>query len=161
MTSELITADMRKIVTRTLTNGIVVKHDGCTMLARAYTWRAAFTHLVEDHIVPENAERWCTLKCFAQFLHGRASPSNMLDARDRIVPLAGELRRKGELLVIDYGGPGGAKSAMRLFVADDDPAVVESQIVKMEQMGDMAVERAAIARRIVRLKQQFKNSRGN
>lgn len=158
MNNDIIIADLEEKVDSLKTSGAVMVRQDRSILVGAYRWEAAVAHLIADHIRKPRRNQWCTLECFARFLFGTAHASNMDKARQRITPLSQALLRDGHFLIIDYGGPNGAKSAMRILLPDDDIELVQPQIDRMVQMRDSTSERAELALSIIRSRRGLRDS---
>lgn len=148
MTNELVSGGLESVLAEVRVNGSVIvdAKTNRTILVRPYHWQAGLYHLIHDHVrQPERHGEWCTVECFARFVDKTATAAHIEDARPRIAALHKELLDAQEFLVIDYSGPGGAKSAMRLLLPNDDSEVTAVQIRRMLKMRDTSEERAKAA----------------
>ncbi|MEW6746119.1 MAG: hypothetical protein AB1486_25540 [Planctomycetota bacterium] len=152
---KLVNPRLIAIASSSVEKGQVLMCNNESVLARAYTWHAGMAHLASDHMSLDSRREWCTLECFARFRFGSATQRNMEMARESIRPLATELARHGELLLIDYNGPNGAKCAMRIMGPEEDAAAAQPLLERMVKMRDTTVERVNLILSIIAAKRKL------
>lgn len=116
-----------------------------------------FLEHLESHVVAKPKHQWCDMSCATRTVNGgRSTLTGKKQMRQRTAGLFRYLLNKGKFLLIEYSGPRGQISAIKLldpgFASQAEMDMAQMQLDRMKKRGDIQQHNYVRAQSIIGLK---------